>query len=924
MALLDRAREVLVRIRGQEDVTAASRKADSSLAALGKRAVAIGVPVAAAAAVVVKGVLEATEAAEEFNASQRKLEATAKITGVSLDTLAGISQRGKDGFKLSSLLANEYAVELSKLASKAGDVGKAAPGMEAFLDLGAARGLSAADTLKAVQQSILGIDEGTDKLFGKNPSAIYAEFAAQIGSSAAKLSDQQKAQALLNAAMEDGGKVRGEYATYLQSTAGQQEQFSQALRQAAAELGNAFSPVLRAIIPFMTSWVQWLAKGVQAVRVFAIDTAYHFDQVPNVVALVKGRVLEQLGELLQTAGHFVPFFGGKVKALGDELLKEGQRQVKASEATTRQLQAARQAAEDDILGVVRQSGAAQVVETRKTGAAVTTVTAEEGKKRRDQEEKDAKALAEAREKWNRDSLAQLKALGAWLGEEREKQGKAAGESAERLARQLNVNLGEASAKALDLTTAAMERLLVQLRGNIPVEQWQALDVAIRQHKTSLADLLPPTDALAESVREAKEYNQAFAAATKETKPDVARVAQDAATLARGVLDAAQAAGILSSNMGSALTSVINIASALPKALQGDASSIVAVVGGLANVITGLADNPAEKLRREVLMKNSDAIARLTREVGNFNLGTSGRTFQGLTEVFGGFEGRAAKLSQGSASERQAGALVLQRDLLKALAARGLSQKDAEELFNQIGAPELAKIFTTKDSSLILALVPQIIAALGNTEFGTFGQDFEGQLQALTEGFGILGITDDDDKLRQFVELAGKFSPALKEALAGDLSTPEGRAQATKNLQALFQKLKTPGALSPSEIGVSGPQLLSLLNAILPLLAGANGVAGNGLPVTGPQTTGTTSTGALYRVPPIEGLGTFGLGAPSITGAIAQVPTSSTTINGGFVLNQYFPDVTDPELAAERAAEAVAAVLGRDYVRQRIALGLGTP
>jgi len=911
-------REVWVAIRGKEDVSAAAGKASTSLKSLGNQAKNLlqnqlvqGVGFAG----LVAGLGKAVQAANELEASTRKLDATAKITGVSLDTLRALSERGQAGFKLNATLANDFAVELAKLAAKAGDVGNATPGLEAFLNLGAARGLSAADTLQAVQQAILGIDEGTDKLFGKNPSVLYKEYADAIGTTAGKLTDQQKAQALLNAAIADGGKVGGAYQDYLNSAAGRQEQLTNALKASAAELGTALTPALLAVLPILTNLAKGLGLFVKGVQLMAVDAAYWFEQIPTTVKKINAQVLVALGELVTRAGDFVPFFGGKVKALGDQMIAEGKRQIVASDKYSKALVEARAEAEAEIVGTVKASGAAQLTATRQAATAVTTLTAEELKKRREAEEKEAKALADAREKWNRETLQQLENLGKWLGKERERQHREAADAADLLARELGVNLGEASAQALDLTTAAMERLLAQLRGKIPIEQWQALNGELQRHKTSLADLLPPADRLAESAKEAAEANAQIAARSKEATPTVADMAASAGTLARGFLDAAQAAGLLDANMASALTSVINIATALPKALQGDASSIVAVIGGLANVITGLADNPAERLRREVLMKNSDAIARLTREVGNFNLGTSGRTFQGISDVFGGLGDRATALQGESATRRMAGALTLQADIKKLLAAKGISQKDAEELFAQLGAPELSKIFTTNDASLILKLVPQIIAALQATEFGRFGTNFEDQLQALQESFTVFGTTDDDNKLAEFAKLAGKFSPALAQALSGDLSTPEGRAQATKNLQALFAKLQS-GGLSAAEIGVSGPQFLSLLTSILPLLAGANGVLQSGLPVTGPTTIGEPAPG----LPPVPTTTSFEL--PRVTGTlVGPPPTQTTTINGGVSVVVNLPDVTDSREAAEEVAQRVSEILGARYALQRQAQGL---
>jgi hypothetical protein len=211
------------------------------------------------------------EVANRYDNAQRQLAATAKLTGVNFGFLQSTSKAAQDEFKLSAISANAFTIELTKLASKAGDVGKASAGLEAFLDIGAARGLSADQTLKAVQQSILGIDEGTDKLFSKNPSVLYAEYAAQIGTTAGKLTDQQKAQAVLNAAMQDGAKVRGEYQRWLTTSQGQQFLLTQSLEQTQAVLGRALQPALVAIIPLVSKFaegIQWLVRETQ---VFGAD-----------------------------------------------------------------------------------------------------------------------------------------------------------------------------------------------------------------------------------------------------------------------------------------------------------------------------------------------------------------------------------------------------------------------------------------------------------------------------------------------------------------------------------------------------------------------------------------------------------------------------------------------------------------------------
>lgn len=896
-------RDVFVRITGKEDVSAAAGKAGASLQSLGKQAKSLlenqlvqGVGFAG----LVAGLGKAVDAANELEASTRKLEATSRITGTSLDTLQQVAARGKDAFKLSTTLANDFAVELDKLANKAGDVGKAAPGMEAFLDIGAARGLGAADTLQAVKQAILGIDEGTDKLFNKNPSAIYKEYGDQIGIAAAKLTDQQKAQALLNEALSDGEKVRGEYAKFLETTAGHQQQLSVALQESAAQLGKALSPALLAFLPIIESFARGLGQFVGGIQLLAVDAAYFFEQIPNTVVLIKGKTLEQLGLLLKAAGDFIPFFGDKVSALGDSLVAEGKRQVKQSEDYTAVLKQVREEAELEIVGVVKRSGAAQVAAVKADGAAVTKVTAEELGKRKAAEEKQAAELQAARDKWNKDSIKQLEDLGKTLGKVQAEQAKEADDAAKILAEKLGVSLGKASAEALDLTTEAMGRLLEALKGKIPLDDWNALNTALQTHKTRLSDLLPPAEDLAAAAKEAADENKRMAEEAKGSKETLVGVAADSATLARAFVDAASAAGVMDERMANVLNSAISLAESLPGAFAGDPASIASAVSSLANIIVGIGSSPLEKKREANRAANTAALDRLTREVGNLNLREDGKTFAGIqtavdASVQARADARAAGKGPGDADKAAKDAF------LKSLRSQGIGLDEARGLFKELFGRDLSMA----DAGLFFQDIADFQQGLQRTEFGQFGSDFEGQLDALTKGFDILGTDDADDKLREFQKLVGKFSPALAKALAVDLSTPEGRAAATKNLQGLFEKLKT-GGLTPQEIGVSGNQFLDLISTLLPLIADANGA---GVPSTASSVASSTpnlSPGLPYTQSGV-------IGTPTVSGSIVPSPvTQTTTINGGLTIVNQFPNAVNAEEIIETITESVDEALVRRY------------
>lgn len=219
-----------------------------------------GLGTAAALTGVVLGYNRITQATDELRNSQEKLRATARITGTALDDLVATAGVGQREFNLSASQANNLSIEMAKLAAKAGDIRQATPALRAFLDLGAARGLDAEATLLAVRQAILGIDEGTDKLFNANPSVLYKRYADAIGVSVGKLTDQQKAQALLNAALEDGGRVRGQFQQWLQTTAGLSAQQATEVTKTAEAFGKAIDPLRRFFLELGTGVATFLGN----------------------------------------------------------------------------------------------------------------------------------------------------------------------------------------------------------------------------------------------------------------------------------------------------------------------------------------------------------------------------------------------------------------------------------------------------------------------------------------------------------------------------------------------------------------------------------------------------------------------------------------------------------------------------------------
>lgn len=318
-------KSVSVTINGRETVSDASTAASGALGGFASKipswaAVTAGLAAAFAAISSAVGkakefVLSSITAFDEYSASQRKLEGTAKLSGIALSSLRDVADEGRTAFKLSTVVANDFSSEIGKLTSKSGDITKSKDAMAAFLDIGAARGLSAADTLKAVQQAVLGIDEGTDKLFGKNPSVLYEEYADKIGKSAGKLTDQEKAQALLDATLTGGDAVRGAYLEYLDSAAGQQEQLNNKVDETKVQFGAALQPVrtlvlqgLNKLLEVLGPVVLWLgnaanAAGVTVAKAFNGMKIAVGDVVGAFGRLTGNKELAQWGKDLSAGGR---------------------------------------------------------------------------------------------------------------------------------------------------------------------------------------------------------------------------------------------------------------------------------------------------------------------------------------------------------------------------------------------------------------------------------------------------------------------------------------------------------------------------------------------------------------------------------------------------------------------------------------------
>jgi hypothetical protein len=145
-----------------------------------------------------------TGASDRQETAQRKLSATARLTGQSLATITAISQNAQNKFAISGSAAADLTQNFVKLASRSGNVAQTGQLMTAWMDLAAAQGLSLSDVLTGVNSTLMGQDEGLNRIGLQNPSNIWKQWADAAGTTVAKMTDQEKWQAIVNAVTAEG------------------------------------------------------------------------------------------------------------------------------------------------------------------------------------------------------------------------------------------------------------------------------------------------------------------------------------------------------------------------------------------------------------------------------------------------------------------------------------------------------------------------------------------------------------------------------------------------------------------------------------------------------------------------------------------------------------------------------------------------
>ena len=323
-------KKITVVIDGQEFVSKAADSAGGAMDGFAGKIPGWGkaIALATAAFAILSKAVEAVgdfvmgsiDAYDKFATSQNKMSAQSKLTGVSLAELKETAKVARDEFNLGSVVANEAATTVAKYASRAGDAAKKNELLAAALDLGAASGYSAAESMDALEQGLRGQDEGFDKLLGKNPSALWKEYADANGLAVGKMTDTQKRMAELTAIVDAGNIVQGAYNERIASGAGQTEAMSNQMDNAKVAFGAAIQP-LRIFI------VQGLVKLIELATPVAVGIA----RVSNAVGVLfvgsfqlarsaVGALIEGVGKL--TGNKSLEEWGAKQAAAFPEFVRQ--------------------------------------------------------------------------------------------------------------------------------------------------------------------------------------------------------------------------------------------------------------------------------------------------------------------------------------------------------------------------------------------------------------------------------------------------------------------------------------------------------------------------------------------------------------------------------------------------------------------------
>ncbi len=482
-------------------------------------------------------------------------------------------------------------------------------------------------------------------------------------------------------------------------------------------------------------------------------------------------------------------------------------------------------------------------------------------------------------------------------------------------------------RLLEIRQSLVETLGIDQSGDAAQATLQKIanvDVQIEKANRQLVD---DHQAQADASAEVLDNSEEILATSSKTHHSLKEIVGDLTDVAKGALGFAEAFGLVNDSTAAALNNILNIADALPSALEGDVSSIVNVLGNVGGLLGSLFGESADAKRDRVLREQTlDAMRDLAKAL---NDQVSGNTVQGPRDAIAAILGSGRNLGKGITGGQPGLNTAAVNSILKPF---GLTLQELQDQLKLIDPRLQLNTSSAIDFVNSLKLVQK---ALDSVQFVAFADSFAGKLSFLQVQLDLLDLTNPIDQLKALQQLASNESPIVKQLLGSlDLTTAQGRAEAEKQLLALLGKLNTKGALTGTDLGnLSEADLLDLIKQIEGLL---DQVKGGG--TSGGSTTNFTSENRITETTGarLAGLAESQLAVQkeilaALTGNFLPITApilpftgpleNAVTLTVGDITVQFMGPVGDTALAASAVASVTADQVDRllgQVIQKRLA------
>lgn len=279
-----------------------------------------------------------------------------------------------------------------------------------------------------------------------------------------------------------------------------------------------------------------------------------------------------------------------------------------------------------------------------------------------------------------------------------------------------------------------------------------------------------------------------------------------ASVARGIIDVADAMGELDSETRQTLQSVVSLAEAGKQIASGNIlSGVVQGAGALANILSSaFGEDPRIAEERNELVNQLEELNQNFGELAAALRGVPGDIIAGFQEVMSGLdltgeEAEGLDLARGVTGDVE--------DLRRRMDALGLTVSDLERLADSLGISLDALIKALKGGEVSAEELRDELHALqqamNEVALTRLFETFRGQMEMLRLELELFDIDDPVEKLERmrslFLEFVDLPAELEKELAAIDLSTEEGRQRFQALLQEIFRQLQA-GEIEAAELG----------------------------------------------------------------------------------------------------------------------------